>query len=148
VNVVSSTRPMPYCYFDWPYHRLTHRLQMALPWRGLFALHLLHVESVAWISERKDVLSTFFLVCCRCWSMSGIRQSTVGYVWVFIIFAPFSLAVDAGDAAIRDAAAGFLVSATRVRRTPLAHLLSPAIRLLIDAGKMALVSPRRCFQRH
>lgn len=35
------------------------------PWRsawvaGLFALHPLHVESVAWISERKDVLSTFF----------------------------------------------------------------------------------------
>ena len=26
----------------------------------LFALHPLHVESVAWVSERKDVLSTFF----------------------------------------------------------------------------------------
>jgi tetratricopeptide (TPR) repeat protein len=35
------------------------------PWRsfciaGIFALHPLHVESVAWISERKDVLSTLF----------------------------------------------------------------------------------------
>lgn len=28
----------------------------------LFALHPLHIESVAWISERKDVLSTFFLM--------------------------------------------------------------------------------------
>src|SRR6185312_3612635 len=27
---------------------------------ALFALHPLHVESVAWISERKDVLSTLF----------------------------------------------------------------------------------------
>lgn len=27
---------------------------------GLFALHPLHIESVAWISERKDVLSSFF----------------------------------------------------------------------------------------
>ncbi len=36
-------------------------------WRSLavallFAIHPLHVESVAWVSERKDVLSTFFLM--------------------------------------------------------------------------------------
>jgi tetratricopeptide (TPR) repeat protein len=29
---------------------------------GLFALHPLHVESVAWVAERKDVLSTMFLL--------------------------------------------------------------------------------------
>jgi protein O-mannosyl-transferase len=37
------------------------------PWRSafvaaLFALHPLHVESVAWVSERKDVLSAFFFM--------------------------------------------------------------------------------------
>jgi Flp pilus assembly protein TadD len=38
----------------------TRRLWLAAVVAGLFALHPLHVESVAWLSERKDVLSTFF----------------------------------------------------------------------------------------
>ncbi len=42
-----------------------HPSPIALLWpsafvAALFALHPLHVESVAWVSERKDVLSTFF----------------------------------------------------------------------------------------
>ena len=40
--------------------RLTEKLWPAAFVAALFAWHPLHVESVAWISERKDVLSTFF----------------------------------------------------------------------------------------
>jgi len=40
--------------------RLTHALWPAAFVAALFAWHPLHVESVAWIAERKDVLSTCF----------------------------------------------------------------------------------------
>ncbi len=40
--------------------RLTGGLWRSAIVAALFAWHPLHVESVAWISERKDVLSTFF----------------------------------------------------------------------------------------
>lgn len=42
---------------------MTRRLWLAALVAGLFAWHPLHVESVAWASERKDVLSTFFFLC-------------------------------------------------------------------------------------
>lgn len=40
--------------------RLTHLTGPAAFIAALFAWHPLHVESVAWVAERKDVLSTFF----------------------------------------------------------------------------------------
>lgn len=44
------------------FERLTKSISCSAVVAGLFALHPLHVESVAWIAERKDVLSTFFFV--------------------------------------------------------------------------------------
>jgi Tfp pilus assembly protein PilF len=49
----------------------------------LFALHPLHVESVAWVAERKDVLSTFFWLL-TIWSYARFtrRPTTVRYLAV------------------------------------------------------------------
>jgi hypothetical protein len=45
---------------------------------ALFALHPLHVESVAWISERKDVLSTLFWLLTTAAYVRYVRQRGVG----------------------------------------------------------------------
>ncbi len=42
--------------------RMTRALWPSAFVAALFAIHPLHVESVAWITERKDVLSTFFMM--------------------------------------------------------------------------------------
>src|SRR6185369_11442732 len=53
---------------------------------GLFAVHPLHVESVAWISERKDVLSTTFWMLTTAAYVGYVRRPTAGrYAGVFVL---------------------------------------------------------------
>lgn len=54
---------------------------------ALFALHPLHVESVAWVSERKDVLSTFFgLLMIFAYYCYVKASSFKNYLIVIILF--------------------------------------------------------------
>lgn len=60
---------------------------------ALFAVHPLHVESVAWISERKDVLSTMFwmlTLLTYAWYVKG--PSTKKYLLAVVLFAAGLLA--------------------------------------------------------
>jgi tetratricopeptide (TPR) repeat protein len=50
----------------WLFNRMTGAILHSAFVAALFALHPLHVESVAWIAERKDVLSAFFWVLTLC----------------------------------------------------------------------------------
>lgn len=54
---------------------------------ALFAVHPLHVESVAWISERKDVLSAFFwFLALLAWVEYLRHRRFAAYAVVFLVF--------------------------------------------------------------
>ena len=74
--------------------RITSKLWPAAFVAALFAWHPLHVESVAWISERKDVLSTFFalltlLAYVQYAEESDVQnpKSKVWWWWALVLFA-------------------------------------------------------------
>ncbi len=55
---------------------------------GLFALHPLHVESVAWVAERKDMLSTLFWLLTMLAYVRYVERPSAGrYIAVPVLFA-------------------------------------------------------------
>ena len=52
---------------------------------ALFAIHPLHVESVAWAAERKDVLSTFFGLLAL-WAYAGYATEARTERWFAVVF--------------------------------------------------------------
>jgi hypothetical protein len=68
--------------------RLTGRLGRSALVAAFFALHPLHVESVAWAAERKDVLSTLFWLLTL-WAYVGwvARPGWPRYLLLLVLFA-------------------------------------------------------------
>src|SRR5947208_2544181 len=72
----------------WFLLRTTHARWSSALVAALFALHPLHVESVAWASERKDTLSTFFgLLSLIAYVRYAEAPSSSRYVWTAITLA-------------------------------------------------------------
>ena len=68
--------------------RLTGALWRSAFVAALFALHPLHVESVAWIAERKDVLSTlFWMLTVFAWLAYVKSKKSTPYVLMVILYA-------------------------------------------------------------
>ncbi len=69
-------------------HRMTKSLWPSAFVAALFALHPLHVESVAWVAERKDVLSAFFLMLTiGAYAFYAERPGLPRYMAVLLFFA-------------------------------------------------------------
>src|SRR5256885_4390756 len=72
----------------WFLLRTTHARWPSALVAALFALHPLHVESVAWAAERKDTLSTFFgLLSLIAYTRYAKTPSIRRYAWVAIMLA-------------------------------------------------------------
>jgi len=57
----------------------------------LFGIHPMHVESVAWVSERKDVLYTFFFLFSLVFYFYYLRKKNIGFYVVSLLFFTCSL---------------------------------------------------------
>jgi len=69
------------------FQRMTHAIWKSAFVAALFALHPLHVESVAWASERKDVLSTLFWILTMGAYVSYVKApSAKRYLLVLVCF--------------------------------------------------------------
>jgi tetratricopeptide (TPR) repeat protein len=69
-------------------HRMTKALRQSAFVAALFALHPLHVESVAWVAERKDVLSTFFwMLTMGVYVSYAARPGLTRYLTLLLCFA-------------------------------------------------------------
>jgi tetratricopeptide (TPR) repeat protein len=72
----------------WLFNRMTGAIWRSAFVATLFALHPLHVESVAWITERKDVLSAFFWMLTLCLYVYYTEKPVIRrYLLVLLCFA-------------------------------------------------------------
>ena len=71
----------------WVLRRMSNNLWQSGFVAAVFAIHPLHVESVAWVSERKDVLSAFFwMLTIGSYARYVRRPDPVNYLLTLLLF--------------------------------------------------------------
>jgi len=96
-------KPKPYHVTNLIIHLLNTLLVFAFIWlltqqqwvafitALLFAIHPMHVESVAWVAERKDVLYSFFYLSALCTYLIYLKKEKTKWIWYVYIFLLFFL---------------------------------------------------------
>jgi tetratricopeptide (TPR) repeat protein len=75
----------------WVFYRASKAVARSAFVAAVFAVHPLHVESVAWVSERKDVLSTFFALLTIWAYMEYVRKRSSRHYCVVVLCLAFGL---------------------------------------------------------
>jgi len=103
-----------------------------------FGIHPMHVESVAWIAERKDVLFAFFYLAGLVTYLKYLDSRRLG--WLLATLGACVLSLASKPAAVTFPAALLLVDFYRRRRIDTAALLekAPFVALAIVAGILTL----------
>lgn len=83
----------------------------------LFGIHPQHIESVAWISERKDVLCQFFLLFTVYCYISYTRTATTQWYWFLFSIILFILALMSKPMAVTLPVVLLLLDVYPLRRT-------------------------------
>ena len=52
---------------------------------AVFAVHPIHVESVAWVTERKDVLAVLFCLLAMLCHERRARSGEVRWLWLMVV---------------------------------------------------------------
>jgi len=72
-------------------YRMTHSIKKSFFVAVFFGIHPLHVESVAWVAERKDVLSTFMALISICFYVQYVFVKKLRFYWLAVLFFAMSL---------------------------------------------------------
>lgn len=98
---------------------------------AIFALHPMHVESVAWIAERKDVLYTFFFLLASIFYLQYSFKNKFGFYIVAFTF--FCFSVLSKPAAVAFPLVLFLIDIFLERKFFLKSVLEKVPFLLVSA---------------
>lgn len=121
----------------------------------LFGIHPIHVESVAWISERKDVLSTFFMLLTLITYIRFTSKKKISYYFAALIF--FALGLMAKPMLVtlpcvmllmdfwplnrmKNMAQDGMISREKKKRRVLLHLIVEKLPFFVLAGISSVIT--------
>jgi hypothetical protein len=114
---------------------LTRQLMIALVAALLFVVHPVHVEAVAWISNRKDLLAAAFVLPCVLAYLKYRQWGSIGWYIVSLLLFLFALL---GKLSVAAFPAVLLVIDLALEKRPLTRSVIDKIPFLVLAAMVAV----------